>query len=148
VAFRGQHEHSLDAKDRLTIPARFRAALDEGVVLFEDLDPCVSIFPVAAYAEMSANYIARLNPLSKDGRMMRRRFHARSHDEKLDSAGRVRLPQHLIEHAGLQGACMIVGVDDHLEVWDPARWSEHDAEIDAETDRMAEALAAGNGEGR
>ena len=46
MAFRGQHEHSLDAKDRLTIPARFRAALDEGVVLFEELDPCVSIYPV------------------------------------------------------------------------------------------------------
>jgi MraZ protein len=148
VAFRGQHEHSLDAKDRLTIPARFRAALDEGVVLFEELDPCVSIYPVGAYAEMSSIYLARLNPLSKDGRMMRRRFHARSHDESLDSAGRVRVPQHLIEHAGLKGACIVVGVDDHLEVWDPARWSEHDAEIDAETDRMAEALAAGNGEER
>jgi MraZ protein len=148
VAFRGQHEHSLDAKDRLTIPARFRAALDEGVVLFEDLDPCVSIYPVSAYTELSANYLASLNPLSKDARMMRRRFHARSHDESLDSAGRVRLPQHLIDHAGLEGACMIVGVDDHLEVWNPARWADHDAEIDAKADRMAESLAAGTGEER
>jgi MraZ protein len=80
--------------------------------------------------------------------MMRRRFHARSHDESLDSAGRVRLPQHLIDHAGLEGACMIVGVDDHLEVWDPARWAEHDAEIDAKADNMAESLAAGTGEDR
>jgi MraZ protein len=148
VAFRGQHEHSLDAKDRLTIPARFRAALDEGVVLFEELDPCVSIYPTAAYSELSANYLGSLNPLSKEARMMRRRFHARSHDESLDSAGRVRLPQHLIDHAGLEGACMIVGVDDHLEVWDPARWAEHDAEIDAQADAMAESLAAGAGEGQ
>ena len=146
MAFRGQHEHSLDAKDRLTIPARFRAALDEGVVLFEELDPCVSIYPVGAYAELSANYLSSLNPLSKEARMMRRRFHARSHDEGLDSAGRVRLPQHLIDHAGLEGACMIVGVDDHLEVWNPARWAEHDAEIDAQADRMAESLAAGSEE--
>jgi MraZ protein len=146
VAFRGQHEHSLDAKDRLTIPARFRAALDEGVVLFEELDPCVSIYPVAAYGELSANYLSRLNPLSKEARKMRRRFHARSHDESLDSAGRVRLPHHLIEHAGLKGACMIVGVDDHLEVWNPERWTDENAEIDAEADRMAEALAAGGGE--
>ncbi len=49
MAFRGQHEHSLDAKDRLTIPARFRAALDDGVVLFEELDKCVSIYPLAEY---------------------------------------------------------------------------------------------------
>ena len=140
MAFRGQHEHSLDSKDRLTIPARFRAALDEGVVLFEELDPCVSIYPVSDYAKLTENYLGTLNPLTKRGRMMRRRFHARSHDESLDSAGRVRLPRHLIEHASLEGACMIVGVDDHLEVWSPDAWSEHDAEIDAQANELAESL--------
>ena len=146
MAFRGQHEHSLDAKDRLTIPARFRAALDDGVVLFEELDDCVSIYPVAEYGKLTDNYLGTLNPLTKKGRMMRRRFHARSHDEKLDSAGRVRLPSHLIEHAGLEGNCMIVGVDDHLEVWTPKGWSEHDAEIDAQADEMAESLGSAAGE--
>jgi MraZ protein len=145
MAFRGQHEHSLDAKDRLTIPARFRAALDDGVVLFEELDDCVSIYPVAEYAELTRNYLGTLNPLTKKGRMMRRRFHARSHDEKLDSAGRVRVPGHLIEHANLKGACMIVGVDDHLEVWDPVAWSKHDAEIDAHADELAESLGGAGG---
>ena len=143
MAFRGQHEHSLDAKDRLTIPARFRAALDQGAVLFEELDPCVSIYPVASYGELTGTYLHGLNPLSREGRMMRRRFHARSHDETLDSAGRVRLPSHLISHAGLEGPCMIVGVDDHLEVWNPEAWRKHDAEIEAQADQMAEAFAAG-----
>lgn len=142
MAFRGQHEHSLDAKDRLTIPARFRAVLDDGVVLFEELDECVSIYPVAAYGELTRNYLGALNPLTEKGRMMRRRFHARSHDEKLDSAGRVRLPRHLVDHAGLAGACMIVGVDDHLEVWNPKAWGEHDARIDAEANELAESLGA------
>ena len=142
MAFRGQHEHSLDSKDRLTIPARFRAALDDGVVLFEELDPCVSIYTVAGYGKLTETYLEDLNPLTKRGRMMRRRFHARSHDEKLDSAGRVRLPRHLIEHAGLSGTCMVVGVDDHLEVWSPKAWSEHDAEIDAQADELAESLGA------
>lgn len=146
MAFRGQHEHSLDSKDRLTIPARFRAALDEGVVLFEELDRCVSIYPVAEYAELTRNYLGTLNPLTKQGRMMRRRFHARSQDERLDSAGRVRIPDHLIEHAGLEGACMIVGVDDHLEVWSPEEWREHEAEIDAQADQLSESLAGGRGE--
>ncbi len=145
MAFRGQHEHSLDAKDRLTIPARFRAALDDGVVLFEELDKCVSIYPVAEYGELTRNYLDSLNPLTKRGRMMRRRFHARSHDEKLDSAGRVRVPKHLIDHAGLSGACMVVGVDDHLEVWEPDAWRAHDAEIDAQADELAESLGGEGG---
>jgi MraZ protein len=144
LAFRGQYEHSLDSKDRLTIPARFRAALDEGVVLLESLDPCVALYPVGGYARFAERFLAGLNPLSRRGRMMVRRFHARSHDESLDSAGRVRLPKHLIEHAGLEGPCVVVGVDDPLEIWSPERWAEHDAEIDAEAEEMAEELAAGS----
>ena len=145
MAFRGQYEHSLDSKDRLTIPARFRAALAEGLVLLEELDPCVSIYPVQEYSQLTERYLGTLNPLSRKGRMMKRRFHARSRDEAIDSAGRVRLTKHLIEHAGLHGTCMVVGVDDHLEVWSPRNWATHDAEIDAEADRMAEELVTGGG---
>ncbi len=145
MAYRGQHEHSLDAKDRLTIPARWRGPLSDGVVLFEELDPCVSIYASEAYEALTARYVSSLSPLSADGRMMRRRFHANAHDESLDSAGRVRVPKHLIEHAGLEGACIVIGVDDHIEVWNPERWAEHDAQIEAQTERMSEELATGGG---
>ena len=74
--------------------------------------------------------------------MMRRRFHGRSHDETLDSAGRVRVPKHLIEHAGLEeGPCVVIGVADHLEIWNTKRWADHDAEIDATAAEIAEELA-------
>jgi len=146
LAFRGHYEHSLDSKDRLTVPARFRAALADGVVLSAGLDPCVEVYPTAGYADFERQVLAELNPLSRSGRMMRRRFHGRSHDETLDSAGRVRVPKHLIEHAGLQeGACVVIGVADHLEIWNPPTWAEHDAEIDATAAEIAEELAAGTG---
>lgn len=143
MAFRGQHEHSLDAKDRLTIPARWRGALADGVVLFADLDPCVSIFPPPAYERMSERYLGSLSPFSRDARMMRRRFHASSSDESLDSAGRVRIPRQMIEHADLEGTCIVVGVEDHVEVWSPARWVAEQAEISEQTERMARELASG-----
>ena len=143
MAFRGQYEHSLDAKDRVTIPARWRGALADGVVLFADLDPCVSIFPPRAYERMSDRYLASLSPFSRDARMMRRRFHASSSDEALDSAGRVRIPRQLVERAGLGGTCVVVGVDDHIEVWSPERWAAEQSEIDDQTERMARELASG-----
>src|SRR5204863_6783619 len=83
LTFRGQHEHTLDSKDRLTIPARFRAALAEGVVLFEELDDCVSIYPPPAYEALTDRFVSSQSPLHAKGRMMRRRFHARAHDETL-----------------------------------------------------------------
>ena len=143
LTFRGQHEHTLDSKDRLTIPARFRAALAEGVVLFEELDDCVSIYPPPAYEALTDRFVSSQSPLHAKGRMMRRRFHARAHDETLDGAGRVRIPRHLIEHAGLGRTCMVVGADDHLEVWDPGRWAAHEREIDAEVSRMQSEPAGG-----
>ena len=80
--------------------------------------------------------------------MMRRRFHGRSHDETLDSAGRVRIPKHLIEHAQLEeGPCVVIGVADHLEIWNTKAWTEHDAEIDETATEIAEELAGGPGAG-
>ena len=59
-------------------------------------------------------------------------------DETLDTAGRIRLAKNLIDHAGLEGQCIVVGVSDHLEVWNPERWAEHYAELDEQAERMAE----------
>jgi MraZ protein len=146
LAFRGHYEHSLDSKDRLTVPARFRAALADGVVLSAGLDPCVEVYPTAAYTRFEEQVLGELNPLSRHGRMMRRRFHGRSHDEELDSAGRIRIPRHLIEHAGLEeGPCVVIGVADHLEIWNQRTWGAHDAEIDATAAEIAEELAGGAG---
>jgi MraZ protein len=144
MAFRGHYEHSLDSKDRVTVPARFRAALADGAVLSAGLDACVEVYPTAEYARFEQQVLAELNPLSRHGRMMRRRFHGRSHDEALDSAGRVRIPKHLIDHAGLvEGPCVVIGVADHLEIWNVHAWAEHDAEIDATAAEIAEELAGG-----
>jgi MraZ protein len=144
LAFRGHYEHSLDSKDRLTVPARFRAALADGAVLAAGLDPCVEIYPTIEFTRFEEQVLGELNPLSRKGRMMRRRFHGRSHDEKLDSAGRVRIPKNLIEHAGLEeGPCVVIGVADHLEIWNTGAWNEHDAEIDETATEIAEELAGG-----
>lgn len=147
LAFRGENEHNLDAKDRLTIPARYRDQLSGGVVLARSLDPCVEIYPVAEFDRFAERSLGGVNPLGRRGRMMVRRLHAQSQDDSLDSAGRVRLPRHLIEHAGLSGACRVIGVDDHLEVWEPERWATEQAAIEAEADAMAEELAAQGGIG-
>ena len=125
------------------MPARFRAPLSEGIVLVAGLDPCVELYTPHGYEEFSQRFLGELNPLSKRGRMMSRRFNASASDETLDSAGRVRIARHLIEHAGLDGPCMVVGNANRLEIWNPARWAEHYADVDSQAERMAEELAAG-----
>ena len=141
MAFRGLYEHSLDAKDRLTVPARFRSALADGVVLSKGFDPCVWLQTPEQYDSLSERFLSPHSPFGRDARRLRRRFHGGSFDEKLDSAGRVRIPKPLIEHAGLEGGCVVVGGGEYLEIWNAEAWARQEQELDAEAPEIAEGLA-------
>jgi MraZ protein len=145
MAFRGLYEHSLDAKDRLTVPSRFRAALADGIVLSKGFDPCVWVYPTSEFEQLSDRFLAPHSPFGKDARSLRRRFHGGSFDEKLDSAGRIRLPKHLIEHADLDGACVVVGAGEYLEIWNAEAWAKQEEELDASAPEIAEGLATNGG---
>jgi MraZ protein len=142
MAFRGQHEHSLDAKDRITVPAAHRTALAGGIVVMEGVERCVEVWPQAAAEAMEATWINPLSQLGADGRRIRRRVFGTSEQSELDSAGRVRLPRHLIEHAGLSGSCLVVGVGDHLEIWNTEAWEGESEEFEAQAAELTERLAA------
>ncbi|MFY9263968.1 MAG: division/cell wall cluster transcriptional repressor MraZ [Solirubrobacterales bacterium] len=129
MAFRGNYEHSLDAKNRLTIPSKFRAALDGGVVIAQALEPCAAIWTAEAFESFTRSILGELNPLSQEARKLSRFFNARSFDGELDSAGRVMVPQLLSTHVGLAKEVVIVGNDDHLELWDPRQWSAYEADL-------------------
>ena len=142
MAFRGQHEHSLDAKDRITVPAAYRAALAYGVVAMEGVESCVEVWPSAAAEAMEAAWINPLSPMGADGRRIRRRVFGTSEQAELDSAGRVRLPKHLIKHARLSGSSLVVGVGDHLEIWSGDAWGEESEVFEAQAAELTERLAA------
>lgn len=141
MAFLGQFEHNLDAKDRLTVPSKFRAALSDGVILLAGLDPCVWIFPAKSYEGFSSEILGGANPLSPDGRKMRRHFFGSADDEDLDSAGRVRIPKNLTQHAGLDGSCVVLGMNDYIEVWSKEKWPEFDADTKDTVNEVAETYA-------
>jgi MraZ protein len=142
MAFRGQHEHSLDSKDRITVPAAYRAQLAGGMVLMEGVEPCVEVWPNEAAEAMEAAWINPLSPMGADGRRIRRRVFGTSEPAELDSAGRVRIPKHLLEHGDLEGACLVVGVGDHLEIWNPTSWETESEEFEAQAAELTERLAA------
>lgn len=143
MAFRGIYEHSLDSKDRLTIPARFRAALADGVVLSKGFDPCVWVQTTEAFEKLSERFLSPHSPFGRDARQLRRRFHGGSFDDNLDSAGRIRIPKALIEHAGLSGPCVVIGAGEYLEIWDAEAWAKEEAALDEAAPEIAEGLAGG-----
>ena len=97
----GEHEHSLDDKNRLTLPAKLRAAFEDGVVVSRGLDGCLYAYPRAEWQRL-ADRIAALDPLGEDARRMRRHFFSGASQGELDKQGRLVLSPTLIEYAGLE----------------------------------------------
>jgi MraZ protein len=124
LTFRGTFEYALDAKHRLTIPAKFRGALANGVVLAASAEVevgaprTVSVWTAEAYDEFTRSSLADLNPSSPKARELKRFFYNTSHDTELDSANRVMIPAHLMKYAGLDKEVVVTGSGECLEVWD------------------------------
>ncbi len=140
MAFRGHFDYSLDAKNRLNVPPKFRAAFSEGVVLARGLEPCVWLWPPAAFERFTDQVLGNLNPVSAERRKLTRYVAGESFEGELDAAGRVTLNPALIEHAGIGREVVVVGVLDYLEVWSRERWLAGQDELSAEIGEIAEGL--------
>jgi MraZ protein len=140
LAFRGHFDYSLDAKNRLNIPPKFRAVFSGGVVLAKALEPCVAVWTPDAFERHTDAFLAGLNPLSAERRKLTRFFAGGSFDSELDSAGRVTLNAPLIGHGGIKKDVVLVGVIDHLQVWDRDKWEADQTDLNAEIVEIAESL--------
>src|SRR3954463_14618289 len=117
MAFRGTFDHTLDAKNRLTIPAKFRASLSEGVVLSKGIERCVQVWTPTAYDSYVETALAGMNPLSEPAGKLGRFFAANGLVSRLGAAGRVMVPSFLLDHGGLRKEVVVIGAADCLEVW-------------------------------
>ncbi len=122
--FFGEYEHAVDDKSRLTLPARFRPALADGVYLAKGLDGSVDVYPRATWDRDVVDRIGSLDPLLPETRTLGRHFFGGASEDIPDRQGRVHLPAALIRHAGLGKDVTVVGVYDHLEIWDRANWAQ------------------------
>jgi MraZ protein len=137
----GEFEHTIDDKSRLTLPAKFREALSGGLVITRGLDRCLHCYPEADWEQLVENRLAGLDPFSSEGRMMNRWFFASASEAKPDKQGRVLVPGTLARKAGIDREVVIVGVRDHLEIWDRAAWEQHVTEMEGSAEDVAERLA-------
>jgi MraZ protein len=138
----GEHEHTLDDKNRLTLPAKFRQDFVEGIVVTRGMDGCLFAYTRADWDSLVERRLATLDPLSKEGRRMQRFFFSGAAETELDKQGRVGIPAALLEHAKLGRDVVVAGVHDHLEIWDRAAWRTELAEVEGSAEDVAERLAA------
>jgi MraZ protein len=138
--FYGEYEHTVDEKNRLTLPSRFRNALAGGVVLARGIERNIDVYPRESW-DANVARIADLDSLTREAREMKRYVFAGAAVAELDRQGRVLVPPHLAGHAGLGKDVVVAGVHDHIEIWDRTEWSGHLSAIEGSAGDVAERLA-------
>ena len=131
MAFRGYFDNNLDAKNRLTIPAKLRGPLADGVVvaLERDAPRHIAIWSTAEFNAHVERLLDGINPLSGDYVRLERFLNAYSNEVELDAAGRVMVPAKLLEQAGLSREVAVIGAGNRLEVWDREAWLTHSSDL-------------------
>ncbi|MBA3383984.1 MAG: division/cell wall cluster transcriptional repressor MraZ [Actinobacteria bacterium] len=138
----GEYAHTLDDKNRLTLPAKFRESFVGGGVVTRGLDGCLYLFARQQWEDLVAGRLAELDPLLEETRLMNRYFFSGAAEAEPDKQGRINVPPALIEHARLGREVIVAGVQDHLEIWDRAAWREHLKQVEGSAQHVAERLAA------
>ena len=137
----GEYEHTLDDKNRLTLPAKFRQAFADGIVVTRGMDGCLVVYTPENWERFVAVRLEGLDPFSKEARQMSRFIFSGATEAELDRQGRVMLPPALIQHAKLGREVVVAGVRDHVEIWDRAAWREQLQDVEGSAELVAERLA-------
>ena len=138
--FLGRYEHSVDAKGRVAVPARFRDRLSGELVLTRGNDRCLYLFTQDSWEPLAA----KLNALptgDADARNLRRAVFSAAEPVELDKQGRIVLAEHLRQYASIDGSVTIIGLGDYIEIWDKAAWENLDATIEQNVDVISSHLS-------
>lgn len=137
--FIGEYHYSIDDKNRLGIPVKFRAELLKGAVVTRGLDTCLFLFPKKEWAKLAAK-LAEM-PISKlKPRTIARLMLAGAMDVSVDKQGRINLPDYLRKYAGIGKKVVVAGLYNRMEIWDEKKWEIFKKEAEEDSSEIAEAL--------
>lgn len=137
--FLGEYQHTIDDKGRLVMPSKFRHHLAEGVVVTKGHERCVYVYPHDRWQD-ELDRMSRFSIDNREHRTYLRVVFGSASDQSIDRQGRVALPPALRAYAGLDQRVTVVGVADHLEIWDAAKWEAISEAADTAYADLEEAL--------
>ncbi len=142
----GEYIHTLDEKNRVSLPAKFRKEMGKAVVVTPGLDNCLFVFSQKQWERVSAKLAqadSELSFLRADQRSFNRNIFGQAADVEVDSIGRILVPNFLKERINLKNTAAVVGVGDRIEIWNERTWREYLKKAEREAGAIAEKLASG-----
>lgn len=140
----GEFIHTIDEKNRISLPAKFRKEMGNDLVITPGLDNCLFVFTKKEWAKISEK-LSSFSMLASDNRSFNRFMFGGATEVKVDAIGRMLLPDFLKDRAKLKAKAALVGVQNRLEIWNEKTWGEYKARVEKEADALAEKLGAVGG---
>lgn len=141
--FMGEYHHSLDEKGRIIIPSKFREELGDSFVLTRGLENCLFVYAMEEWNKIVDN-LKKLPFTKKDARNFTRFFLSGATIVELDKQGRINITSPLVSYANLEKECVIVGVNDRIEIWSKEQWENFFNENSENLSDIAENLFTGS----
>jgi MraZ protein len=135
----GQYEHTIDAKKRLALPAKFRGELGDKVIITRGNDGCLAVYTEAEWKTVS-DKIAALTVSQSEARAFSRMILGGAMEVSLDKLGRILVPDNLKDFAGLKKNVVICGLSSRLEIWDSEKWEKYKQEAEKGVDEIVSKL--------
>lgn len=137
--FIGEYQHSIDAKGRMAVPAKFRGKLKSGAVVTRGLDNCLFLYPKDEWEKL-AEKLSQLPISQANTRAFARLMLAGAMDVKIDSLGRILIPEYLRQYAGMTKKAVVAGLFNRLEIWDEKQWDVYKKGTEKNSGEIAEKL--------
>lgn len=140
TGFVGEYKHSVDVKGRLALPVKFRELLGSGFIIARGLDNCLFVYPREEWSVIIDKF--RQMPMNqKDARDYARYFLSGATEAYPDKQGRIVLPQHLREYAGISKDVYVLGVGSRAEIWNKEAWDLMKERLSQDFSKIAESVA-------
>ena len=137
--FIGEYSHTIDTKKRMAIPSKFRKELGKNAIITRGLENCLVVYPIKEW-QILAKKLGTLPNTQVDARGFSRIMLAGAMDVKLDSLGRILIPDYLKSYASLKRNVIVTGLFNKLEIWDEKRWQEYKKKTEMAVGDIAERL--------
>jgi MraZ protein len=135
----GEYTHTIDDKNRLSLPSKFRKELGKKVVITPGLDTCLFVFTMKEWG-MFSEKLAGSNMLQADSRSFNRYILGGAVEAEVDALGRVLVPDFLRKRAALESKAIIIGVQNRVEIWSEKSWHDYKKVVEKQADALAEKL--------
>lgn len=135
----GEYIHTLDEKNRMSLPVKFRKEMGKSVVVAPGLDNCLSLFTVKEWQKIS-NKLSEASMLASDNRSFSRFMFGQALIIDVDSNGRILIPENLKNRSGLQNKVVVIGVENRVEIWNETAWNDYKKVVEGQADALADKL--------